>query len=125
MDDRLEVIFALQNALDRDIEARRGLDGISRDEWIQRDTIAILVELGELLCEVNYKWWKNAKPVDEAAAREELVDVLHFFISMCIRMGMTADDLYNGYVAKNRENFDRQYGRSQKDGYAADADTRE
>ncbi|MCI7571178.1 MAG: dUTPase [Clostridiales bacterium] len=120
MDDKLDVIFSLQNALDRDIEQRRGLEGISRDEWLQKDAIAIFVELGELLCEVNYKWWKNKKPVNEDAAREELVDVLHFLISMCIRMGMTADDLYNGYVSKNKENFDRQYGRSQKQGYSPD-----
>ena len=120
MDDKLDVIFSLQNALDRDIEQRRGLEGISRDEWLQKDAIAIFVELGELLCEVNYKWWKNKQPVNEDAAREELVDVLHFLISMCIRMGMTADDLYNGYVSKNKENFDRQYGRSQKQGYSPD-----
>lgn len=120
MDDKLDVIFSLQNALDRDIEQRRGLEGISRDEWLQKDAIAIFVELGELLCEVNYKWWKNKKPVNEDAAREELVDVLHFLISMCIRMGMTADDLYNGYVSKNKENFDRQFGRSQKQGYSPD-----
>ena len=120
MDDKLDVIFSLQNALDRDIEQRRGLEGISRDEWLQKDAIAIFVELGELLCEVNYKWWKNKKTVNEDAAREELVDVLHFLISMCIRMGMTADDLYNGYVSKNKENFDRQYGRSQKQGYSPD-----
>lgn len=120
MDDKLDVIFSLQNALDRDIEQRRGLEGISREEWLQKDAIAIFVELGELLCEINYKWWKNKKPVNEDAAREELVDVLHFLISMCIRMGMTADDLYNGYVSKNKENFDRQYGRSQKQGYSPD-----
>ena len=120
MDDKLDVIFSLQNALDRDIEQRRGLEGISRDEWLQKDAIAIFVELGELLCEVNYKWWKNKKPVNEDAAREELVDVLHFLISMCIRLGTTADDLYNGYVSKNKENFDRQYGRSQKQGYSPD-----
>jgi hypothetical protein len=36
---------------------------------------------------------------------------------MCIRSGMSAEDLFNGYIAKNRENFDRQYGRSQKPGY--------
>lgn len=120
MDDKLDVIFSLQNALDRDIEQRRGLEGISRDEWLQKDAIAIFVELGELLCEINYKWWKNKKPVNEDAAREELVDVLHFLISMCIRMGMTADDLYNGYVSKNKENFGRQYGRSQKQGYSPD-----
>jgi hypothetical protein len=30
---------------------------------------------------------------------------------------MDGTALYEGYIAKNRENFDRQYGRSQKQGY--------
>ena len=45
------------------------------------------------------------------------MDVLHFFVGMCIRSGMDGAALYEGYIAKNRENFDRQYGRSQKQGY--------
>ena len=44
-------------------------------------------------------------------------EALHFFVSMCIRSGMDGTALYEGYIAKNRENFDRQYGRSQKQGY--------
>lgn len=117
MQDKLSVIFALQKSLDDDIAARRGLEHISPEEWIQRDVLAITAELGELLSEVNFKWWKNPKPIDSAAVKEELVDVLHFFISMCIRAGMNADELFEGYIAKNKENFDRQYGRSLKKGY--------
>ena len=49
--------------------------------------------------------------------REELSDILHFFVSMCIEAGMTADDLYRVYVGKNRENRLRQEGLSQKRGY--------
>lgn len=115
--DKLNVIFALQKSLDDDITTRRGLNHITPEEWIQRDVLAITAELGELLSEVNFKWWKNPKPIDQSAVKEELVDVLHFFISMCIRAGMDANELYEGYIAKNKENFDRQYGRSAKKGY--------
>ena len=114
--DKLAVIFALQKALDTDIAARRGLD-FTPEQWIQKDVLAMISELAELLDEVNFKWWKNAKPVDSEALQGELVDILHFFISMCIRAGMDADKLYEGYIAKNKENFDRQYGRSAKKGY--------
>ena len=114
--DKLETIFALQKQLDTDIQERRGLD-FSMEQWLQKDVLAMISELSELLDEVNFKWWKNPKPVDEAALHGELVDVLHFFISMCIRAGMDADKLFEGYVAKNKENFDRQYGRSEKKGY--------
>ncbi len=116
--DKLETIFALQRMLNEDITRLRGLDGITYEEWIQKYTLAIISELSELLCEVNFKWWKNKKTLDNEAIREELVDILHFLISMCIRSGMSAEDLYNGYIEKNQENFDRQYGKSNKEGYA-------
>lgn len=114
--DKLETIFELQKQLDTDIQERRGLD-FSMEQWLQKDVLAMISELSELLDEVNFKWWKNPKPVDEAALHGELVDVLHFFISMCIRAGMDADKLFEGYISKNKENFDRQYGRSAKKGY--------
>ena len=114
--DKLEVIFALQKALDTDIQQRRGLD-FTMEQWIQKDVLAMEGELSELLYEVNFKWWKNPKPVNEEALHGELVDILHFFVSMCIRAGLDADKLYEGYIAKNKENFDRQYGRSSKKGY--------
>ena len=88
---------------------------------MQKDILATMDELTELLNELNYKWWKNPKPLDASAISEELVDVLHFFVSMCLRSGMSADDLYLGYVAKNQENFDRQNGRSTKTGYEVSA----
>ena len=115
--DKLEVIFDLQKQLDMDITTRRHLEHITPHEWIQKDVLAMVAELGELLNEVNFKWWKNPKEIDQAAINEELVDVLHFFISMCIRAGMDAEELYRIYVEKNKENFDRQYGRSKKKGY--------
>ena len=114
--DKLQIIFELQKALDTDIQERRSLD-FPMEQWIQKDVLAMISELAELLDEVNFKWWKNEKPIDEAALHGELVDILHFFISMCIRAGMNADSLFEGYIAKNRENFDRQYGRSEKKGY--------
>ncbi|MBO4384785.1 MAG: dUTPase [Clostridia bacterium] len=114
--DKLDVIFELQKKLDTDIQERRSLD-FPMEQWIQKDVLAMISELAELLDEVNFKWWKNAKLVDEASLHGELVDILHFFVSMCIRAGLDADKLYEGYIAKNRENFDRQYGRSEKKGY--------
>ena len=115
--DRLEEIFTMQKALNMDIRARRNLQGISHEEWVQKQALALYVEMGEMLGEINYKWWKNPKEVDTAAVQEELVDVLHFYLSMCLEMGMTADDLYRIYMEKNRENFLRQQGKSQKKGY--------
>ena len=79
----------------------------------------MLSEMAELLDEVNFKWWKNPKPVDDHAVKEELVDILHFFVSMCLRAGMTPQEMYDIYMEKNRENFNRQLGLSKKEGYKA------
>lgn len=115
--DKLDVIFAMQKSLDDDIVRLRGLEDIPRDVWLQKEVLAMLSELSEVLDEVNFKWWKNPKPLDDNAIRGELVDILHFFISMCLKSGMTADELFARYRDKNKENFDRQYGRSSKPGY--------
>ncbi len=114
--DKLDVIFQLQQSLDEDIVARRNLD-FPKEVWMQKEVLAMISELSEVLDEVNFKWWKNPKPVDDAALKGELVDMLHFFVSMCLKSGMSAQELFELYKAKNQENFDRQYGRSQKQGY--------
>ena len=114
--DKLDKIFFFFYLLDDDISARRHLE-FSTEEWMQKEVLAMLSELSEVLDEVNFKWWKNKKPIDDNALRGELVDILHFFVSMCIRSGMSADELFERYVEKNKENFDRQYGRSEKKGY--------
>lgn len=114
--DKLDRIFEMQKLLDDDIASRRGLN-FSLEEWMQKEVLAMLSELSEVLDEVNFKWWKNKKPLDTDALQGELVDILHFFVSMCIRSGMDAETLFKKYLEKNKENFDRQYGRSEKKGY--------
>ncbi|QGG48231.1 dUTPase [Heliorestis convoluta] len=116
--DRLAHIFALQAAFDAEVIQKRGLEQITREEWLQKETLAMISELSELLDEVNFKWWKNAKPIDEDAIKEELVDIMHFFVSMCLKAGFTPEELYERYKKKNQENFDRQAGLSKKEGYS-------
>lgn len=115
--DKLEQIFAMQKALNDEIIETRGLQGITFEEWQQRLTLAMLSELAELIDGVNFKWWKNRKPVDTEYVKEEIVDILHFFVTMSLHAGMDANELFERYIAKNQENFDRQHGKSQKPGY--------
>jgi dimeric dUTPase (all-alpha-NTP-PPase superfamily) len=119
--DKLDMIFQLQQSLDDDIAARRALS-YPKEVWIQKEVLAMISELSEVLDEVNFKWWKNPQPLDDTALKGELVDVLHFFVSMCLKSGMSADELFALYREKNKENFDRQYGRSEKQGYEIGGD---
>ena len=115
--DKLERIFEMQACFQNDLVNRRSLQDIPMEKWMQMQTLAMLSELAELIDEVNFKWWKNPKPVDGDRVKEELVDILHFFVSMCLNAGMSAEELYSRYIEKNQENFDRQNGLSQKKGY--------
>jgi len=115
--DKLDKIFAMQKLLNEDIISRRSLQDISKEEWIQKQTLAMISELTELLDEVNFKWWKNKKEVDEKLVKEELVDILHFFVSMCLVYDMDANEMFEMYMNKNKENFNRQIGLSSKEGY--------
>lgn len=116
--DKLEQIFQMQQAFDQELRERRNLNGIPMEQWIQMETLAMISELAELIDEVNFKWWKNQKPVDPDRVKDELVDILHFFTSMCLKTGMDANELHARYLSKNQENFDRQHGKSSKPGYS-------
>ncbi|MEG2450738.1 MAG: dUTPase, partial [Clostridia bacterium] len=115
--DKLDIIFAMQEKFDQDVIKNRGLQDITPEQWVQKQTLAMLSELAELLAEVNFKWWKNPKEINHDNVKEELVDILHFFTGMCNRSGMGSEELYARYLAKNEENFKRQYGTSVKPGY--------
>lgn len=115
--DKLDEIFMMQKAFQDDLIKNRHLENIKPNEWIQKQTLAMISELAEVLDEVNFKWWKNEKHINEDAVKEELVDILHFFVSMCLSYGMTSEELHAIYLKKNKENFDRQYGKSAKQGY--------
>lgn len=113
----LKEIFELQDKFDRAVVEHRGLD-YSREVWIQKEILAIISELSEVLDEVNFKWWKDPQPLDGNRLKEEIVDVLHFFVSMCLKAGIGPEELHQAYLLKNQENFARQRGQSEKEGYA-------
>ena len=120
MDDKLDRIFALQKAFQDDLAARRGIEGAAMEQWIQRLSLAMISEISELIDEVNFKWWKRARDVDIGRVRDELADILHFFVSMCLYAGMDAAELFDRYAAKNKINFDRQDGVAGDGAYGSD-----
>ena len=116
--DKLEEIFKMQEQLDAYIIGKRNcFAGNTPEERIQKKCLALLDETAELLNEVNYKWWKNPKPVNIGNVQEELIDMLHFWVSMCLDAGLTPDKIHEVYLRKNKENLNRQDGTSIKSGY--------
>ena len=80
--DKLEKVFDMQKSLDDFIAQSRGLNNgvYTKSDWFQKKSIALIDEVTELLNEINYKWWKNPKPINDQAVKEELTDIFHFFI---------------------------------------------
>ena len=77
----------------------------------------MISELSEVLDEVNFKWWKNKQPVNTEALQDELVDVLHFFCQHVPAGRNERGGSLSQVLRKNKENFNRQYGKSTKTGY--------
>lgn len=117
MNDKLTQIFAMQKALDDRIISERSIDK-TVDEWVIGITLAMESEIDEIRREVNWKWWKNPKPIDKAALQGEVIDMWHFLVSLSEKVGLTSDDVYSVYCEKNVENHARQDGTSAKEGYA-------
>lgn len=80
-----------------------------RNKWVKNYNLAMQQECAELLDSTNWKWWRTKKDLfDEQNISVELIDILHFWMSACQVMGLTPEDVYRMYKAKNQVNYDRQ-----------------
>lgn len=105
----------MQQALNERIGVFTGkMDEAEKTRWVLNYCRAMSQELAELTDSVPWKWWAKYQKFDEQNARVEVVDLLHFLISLAQVLGMSADDVFNAYVKKNEVNFKRQ-----ETGYAA------
>lgn len=114
--DMLRSLFLNQAAF----EALMGYDIANmsekeRGEYVRLQTLMVTDELHEMLHEIPFfKPWKRYSN-DSAdnlpkwqRAKMELVDALHFFLTLCLGLGFTAEELFAMYSAKLSENYSRQ-----------------
>jgi dimeric dUTPase (all-alpha-NTP-PPase superfamily) len=106
MDDKLETIFSLQKNLER----MMNLDRYPKDIQgkISALCTAIIHEAVELQMTTSWKWWKKPAAFDEAAAREELIDIWHFVVQASLELNMTPADILKEYQKKHQINKQRQ-----------------
>jgi len=107
--DKLEEIFQLQKKLNERIGVNLdNLDETQKTEWLLKYVRAMQQEMAELVDSVPWKWWAKYQEFDEQNAKVEIIDLFHFLISAAQVFGLSADDVYNSYVKKNKVNFERQ-----------------
>ena len=79
---------------------------IKRQRFLQFE-LALRQESAEAIDSLNWKWWKKDDD-DWGNIKIELVDMLHFWVSMCTIAGLDADEVINLYLKKNQLNHKRQ-----------------
>jgi len=108
-EDKLEQIFEMQAALNKRIGVdTAGMTDEEKIKWVLNYTRALQQESAELVDSVPWKWWAKYQKFDEQNARVEVVDLFHFLISIAQTLGMSAEDVYQAYLAKNKINHQRQ-----------------
>lgn len=109
--DKLDAIFIRQKQLSALYKSRgHGGDreGIYGMEEVRLLALALMVETGEMLQKLNWKPWKKTKKfVDRLAVLEELADMMHFYVEMCVVLGFSAGDISAAYHAKSDVNEKR------------------
>ncbi len=107
--DKLAEIFRMQMELNERIGVHlRDIDEAEKTKWILNYSRAMSQEIAELTDCVTWKWWAKYQKYDEQNARVEIVDLFHFLVSLAQCVGMTADDVYDAYIKKNKVNHERQ-----------------
>jgi len=79
-----------------------------RVEWVLNYARALGQELAELVDSVPWKWWAKYQQFDQQNVKVEVVDIFHFLISLAQAVGLTADEVFEAYMKKNKINFARQ-----------------
>lgn len=78
-----------------------------RRKWFLNFELALRQESAEAIDSLNWKWWKKDEE-DWDNIKVELVDMLHFWVSMCTVAGLDANEVVKLYFKKNKLNHDRQ-----------------
>jgi dimeric dUTPase (all-alpha-NTP-PPase superfamily) len=102
-------MFYLQKSLNRRIGVDTDkMDDAQRQEWMLNYCRALIQEATELTDCMPWKWWASYQKFDKQNARVEIVDLLHFLISLAQVMEITPDELFEAYTKKHRVNLSRQ-----------------
>jgi len=131
MPDKLEELFRLQETLNNFVFSKQDLrdkngkvltmaalreqvqseeplgSNTEVNQWLRKYLEALNDESRELGEELLWKWWSKDK-LDMQNIRIEIVDQLHFWLSLAMTAGMDAEKVFDIYMQKNKVNIERQ-----------------
>jgi hypothetical protein len=89
------------------------------NRWLNNYLTALEDEGRELRKELLWKWWSKDR-IDRDRVRHEIVDQLHFLVSLALCAGFDAASFADAYLNKNKINEKRQEGGYSKTNKVAD-----
>lgn len=110
-------ILKMQDLLDMGKDDSPKGPNTQTNKWLSGYLTALEDESRELREELLWKWWSKDH-LNMQNIRVEIVDQLHFWISLAMTAGMEAEDVFRIYEQKNAVNLARQdqgYSKSNKD----------
>ncbi len=106
LQDIFEEQIRLNEKINPDLYKEIADPEIKRQRFLQFE-LALRQESAEAIDSLNWKWWKKDND-DWDNIKIELVDMLHFWVSMCTVAGVSADEVIDLYLKKNQLNHKRQ-----------------
>ncbi len=100
--DLLGTMFYMQG------EFQKSLKVNLNQQYLNTMILACIDELTEILRETPWKPWKKNQEFNKEKYKDEVVDLFHFFMNLCLYAGMGVDELYNRYYIKMEINKKRQ-----------------
>jgi dimeric dUTPase (all-alpha-NTP-PPase superfamily) len=118
--DKLEAIFKKQYDLQTALGVwSKIITQGDKQEYINQTLLAIHEEAVEIMKETNAKnpnfvkfGWKKNTTFNVDKYKEEIIDLVHFVINLCLVVKMTSNEFYSLYVHKRDINV-----RRRKNGY--------
>lgn len=109
--DKLEELLRMQFMFGRKFTSFPALGNRERQiktlEFINHAIEELIEMRRELPIRKHWSTKKDNIP-DWDKVKEEYVDALHFFLSLALINGWSADDIFDGYCEKNKVNIERQ-----------------
>lgn len=106
---KLEEMLKKQHELDSRIIKEHNVS-VKLENRMKQNILAIMSEIGELMEGFHWKHWKRKTEPNIQYMKEELIDIQHFLNGMYLILGMSADEVFDMYMNKNKENHSRQDG---------------
>lgn len=90
-------------------------DDGDKQEFINQNILALVEESVEIMRCTPYKnpnyvkfGWKKNQEWDINLYKDEIVDLFHFLMNLCLVVGMNSTEFFEIYCKKNKVNFKRQ-----------------